>query len=97
MNQERIYTIIKAPVVSEKSTNLAQDSQTYVFKVIKDATKQEVKKAVELIFQVNVLSVTTVNCKGKVKRTRGRMGKHADSKKAYVRLAEGQTIDLASN
>ena len=96
MNPAQLYTLIKSPVVSEKSTNLAQYNQVYVFKVDKSATKEQLKKAFELAFDVNVVKITTIRQKGKAKRFRGRMGKQADFKKAFVKLAEGQVINITS-
>jgi large subunit ribosomal protein L23 len=87
--------VLLAPHVSEKSTVLAEADNQFVFKVVKDATKQEVKDAVELMFEVKVESVRVVNMKGKTKgRFQGRGGRRPDWKKAYVALAEGQDIDF---
>ena len=96
MNMGKVYNIIRRIVVSEKSSQLTQYQQCYAFVVAKDATKAEIKAAVEKIFSVDVKAVRTVNSKGKVKRFRGRLGKQANSKKAYVTIAQGQTIELGS-
>ena len=94
MNRERIYKVLVAPHISEKATLLAEAGQ-YVFRVAPDATKPEIKKAVEALFEVKVQSVQTVNIKGKTKRTARGLGKRNDVRKAYVRLADGQDIDFA--
>jgi large subunit ribosomal protein L23 len=95
MMQERIYTVIQAPLISEKSSIAAAESNQYVFKVTCDATKLEIKKAVEKLFNVKVERVQVLNVKGKVKRNRYGLAKKPSWKKAYVRLAEGHDIDLA--
>ncbi|WP_330925172.1 50S ribosomal protein L23 [Candidatus Sororendozoicomonas aggregata] len=95
MNQERIYQVLLGPHISEKATVVAERSGQYVFKVATTATKLEVKKAVEKLFEVGVKSVQTVVVKGKTKRTRHGMGKRSDWKKAYVSLEQGQEIDFA--
>ena len=89
---ERIYEIIRSPLISEKSTFISQFNY-YVFKVSPNSSKNEIKNAVENIFKVEVKSVNTLNQKGKKKRFRGKVGVRADTKKAFVKLAEGQTID----
>ncbi|MBR6877236.1 MAG: 50S ribosomal protein L23 [Neisseriaceae bacterium] len=94
MNQERLMKVILAPIVSEKSNLLAEKRNQMVFKVLKDATKTEIKAAVELLFKVEVASVTTTTIKGKVKRFGRVMGCRSDVKKAYVSLAAGQELDL---
>ncbi|MFW5444216.1 MAG: 50S ribosomal protein L23 [Methylococcaceae bacterium] len=98
MNVEnnKLASILIAPVVSEKSTNAAEDSNQFVFKVKKIATKLEIKKAVELMFDVEVDSVKVLNVKGKVKRFGRSLGKRSDWKKAYVKLKSGHDIDFAS-
>ena len=95
MNQERIYQVLLGPHISEKATVVADEHGQYVFKVAKTATKLEIKKAVEQLFEVGVQSVRTVVVKGKTKRTRHGMGKRSDWKKAYVSLEQGQEIDFA--
>ncbi len=94
MSQERLLKVLLAPHVSEKSANLA-DSNQYVFRVVSDATKSEVKGAVESLFSVKVESVNMINLKGKKKVFKGRIGKRNDIRKAIVRLAAGQEIDFA--
>jgi len=93
VNEERMYNVIVAPLVSEKSAMQAEMSGQHTFKVVPDATKLEVKRAVEKLFKVDVVSVRIANSKGKVKRQGARIGRRADSRKAIVRLAEGQDID----
>lgn len=95
MNKERLMKVLLAPVVSEKSANAGEASQV-VFKVVPDATKPEIKHAVELMFDVNVEQVRVVNVKGKNKRFGVLKGRRKDWKKAYVRLKEGQDIDFAA-
>jgi len=94
-SKERLINILLAPHVSEKSARVAEEGGQYVFRVASDATKPEIKAAVELMFEVKVDAVQVVNTAGKHKRFGGRPGKRADFKKAYVRLAPGQTIDFA--
>lgn len=96
MNQERLMKVLLSPHISEKSAMAADTGNQYVFKVITDALKPEIKGAVELMFKVNVEDVNVVNVKGKVKRHGRRMGKRSDWKKAYVTLKEGQEIDFGS-
>lgn len=96
MNQERIFKVLLGPHVSEKATNLAEANGQIVFKVDTTATKLEIKKAVEQLFNVKVDRVTTLNVKGKTKRTVRGLGKRNDWKKAYVSLEAGQDIDFAS-
>jgi len=95
MNQERIYKVVLGPHISEKAAILAEESNQYVFKVAKDASKPEVKKAVEVLFGVKVSDVRVLNVKGKVKRNRYGLAKGASWKKAYVRLEQGHEIDFA--
>ncbi|WP_395339924.1 50S ribosomal protein L23 [Ningiella sp. W23] len=94
MNQERLLKVLVAPHVSEKATLAAEGANTFVFKVSTDANKAEIKAAVELLFEVEVDNVRTVNCKGKTKRYGQNFGKRSDWKKAYVSLKEGQDIDF---
>lgn len=96
MNQERIFKVLLGPHVSEKATGLAETKDQIVFKVDTTATKLEIKKAVEQLFNVKVESVSTLNVKGKTKRTVRGLGKRNDWKKAYVSLQPGQDIDFAS-
>jgi len=95
MNQERLMTVLLGPVVSEKSARVSEQGNQFVFRVRRDATKPEIKAAVELLFEVKVDAVQVVNTQGKVKRFGARLGRRSDVKKAYVRLAAGQTIDFA--
>jgi large subunit ribosomal protein L23 len=96
MNKNRLCQILVAPRVTEKSTQVGEKSNQYVFQVVTDASKAEVKGAVEMLFDVNVESVRIVNVKGKTKAFRMRPGKRSDWKKAYVRVQEGQVIDFLS-
>ncbi|SDT00083.1 LSU ribosomal protein L23P [Halopseudomonas xinjiangensis] len=96
MNQERIFKVLLGPHVSEKATMLADSKNQFVFKVDTTATKLEIKKAIEQLFNVKVQSVSTLNVKGKTKRTVRGLGKRSDWKKAYVSLQPGQDIDFAS-
>ncbi len=95
LSDERIFEVIRSPVISEKSTFISQFNH-YVFKVSPQSTKLEIKTAVEKIFKVKVLSVNTLNQNGKLKRFKGKLGKRANTKKAFVKLAEGNTIDLTA-
>ncbi|MCV6626067.1 MAG: 50S ribosomal protein L23 [Cellvibrionaceae bacterium] len=95
MNQERIYKVLLGPVVSEKAAMAGDDANQVVFKVTTDATKAEIKAAIEQLFEVKVEGVRVLNVKGKTKRTRHGIGKRSDWKKAYVRLEQGQDIDFA--
>lgn len=96
IEQNKLANVLLAPIVSEKSTIAAEDSNRFVFKVVKVATKLEIKKAVELMFDVEVDSVQVLNVKGKVKRFGRALGKRSDWKKAYVKLKAGHDIDFAS-
>ena len=93
-HQERLMTVLQGPHFSEKSTLLAELSNQVVFKVRVDATKAEIRQAVELLFEVQVENVQVVNCRGKVKRFSQTRGRRNHWKKAYVRLAEGSQIDF---
>ncbi len=95
LSREAMYQIIRNPVITEKATRLSEHSQM-VFRVSIDASKPEIKEAIEGLFGVKVLAVNTVVQKGKTKRFKGRPGVRSDVKKAYVRLAEGQSIDLTT-
>jgi len=94
MNMERHHQIILSPVISEKSTSAADLANQVVFEVLPNATKPEVRQAVEHQFNVKVEDVQIVNVRGKVKRFGRSPGKRRNWKKAYVRLAEGQDIDF---
>ena len=96
LNQDRLLQIILAPVVSEKSTFVADKHQQVVFRVTKDACKDEIKAAVELLFKVKVDAVKVTNVKGKQKRFGRIAGRRKDWKKAYVCLEAGQEIDFAA-
>lgn len=95
MNMERMMMVIREPRISEKSTNLAEKHKQFTFKVLKDATKAEIKLAVEQMFNVNVKSVTVLNVKGKQKRFKQMLGKRNDWKKAFVTLEPDQDIDFS--
>ncbi|MEJ2764584.1 50S ribosomal protein L23 [Photobacterium sp. MCCC 1A19761] len=95
ITEERILKVLRAPHISEKATMAAENGNTIVFKVAKDATKKEIKAAVEKLFEVEVKSVNTLVAKGKTKRQGMREGRRSDWKKAYVILKEGQDIDFA--
>lgn len=94
MNDQRLYKVLLAPHVSEKTATAAEMEGRHTFRIAKDASKLEVRKAVEKLFDVNVLSVQIVNVRGKTKRFGASEGKRSDWKKAIVRLAEGQDIDF---
>jgi len=94
MNNERLSRILISPVVSEKSTRVADQSKQMVFKVLPDASKPEIRKAVEKMFDVTVTRVQVCSVKGKIKRFGQTMGRRSDWKKAYVTLAEGSDIDF---
>ena len=90
----KIFNVLRAPRVSEKTARLQEVSNQYVFEISSDATKADVKAAVEQIFDVKVEAVNVVNVKGKNKSFKFRQGKRGDWRKAYVKLAEGQSIDV---
>ncbi|SFD13368.1 LSU ribosomal protein L23P [Thiohalospira halophila DSM 15071] len=94
MNQERLMKVLLAPHVSEKTTRAAEEDNQVAFRVLPDANKLEIRKAVETLFNVDVVNVQTVYVKGKKKRFGVQQGRRKDWKKAYVRLAEGQDIDF---
>jgi large subunit ribosomal protein L23 len=96
-NQERLMNVLLAPQISEKATFVAEKNEQVIFKVVSDATKPEIKAAVELLFKVNVDSVQVANVKGKQKRFGRFMGSRKDWKKAYVCLAPGQEINFAAS
>ena len=96
MNPERMYQVILGPHVSEKSAMMTEENNQYVFKVAIDASKPEIKEAVEAVFKVVVSDLQVLNVKGKTKRSaRGRIRRKSDWKKAYVRLEVGHEIDFA--
>jgi large subunit ribosomal protein L23 len=94
-NQERLMQVLLAPQVSEKATMLAEKANQVVFVVVPDATKPEIKAAVELLFKVQVNSVRVANAKGKAKRFGKAMGRRSDVRKAFVSLMPGQEINFA--
>lgn len=94
VHEERLMTIILGPHISEKSTAVADEKHQVVFKVRRDATKREIRKAVELLFEVEVGNVTVVNISGKIKQRGSNRSRKSDWKKAYVRLAPGHDIDF---
>jgi len=96
MNQERLMMVLREPHTSEKSTVLADKLKQFTFKVLKDATKAEIKQAVELMFNVKVKDVSVLNVLGKTKRFRQMTGKRSDWKKAYVTLAANYDIDFTA-
>lgn len=94
ISNERTFEVIRSPLVSEKATFISQFNY-YVFKVSNDSSKLEIKQAVQNLFKVEVKSVNTLIQKGKQKRFRGKIGKRSAIKKAFVKLADGQTIDTS--
>lgn len=96
MNRERMYKILEAPHFSEKASRVGDRSSQYAFRVARDATKLEIKQAVEGVFDVKVRDVTTLNVKGKVKRRMRGVVKRKSWKKAYVRLEDGHDIDFSA-
>ena len=94
MNEERLTKVILGPIVAEKTARVAEQHNQVVLKVLPDANKAEIKKAVETMFNVSVENVTTLNVSGKTKRTGRYFGKRSDWKKAYVTLAEGNDINF---
>ena len=95
MNKQRIFKVILAPHVTEKSASVAGDDNLVVFKVSRDSNKREIKKAIEQLFEVVVEDVRVMTVKGKTRRTRTGLGRRSDWKKAYVRLSAGSDIDFA--
>jgi large subunit ribosomal protein L23 len=95
MREEELYDVIRAPLVTEKSTMVSESNQV-MFKVAMSATKPDIKEAVERLFNVKVLAVNTLIRKGKIRRFRGVKGQQSDFKKAIVTLEEGQTIDITT-
>ena len=96
MNQTRIFKVLLGPHFTEKATSSTSLANQVVFKVVKDATKPEIKAAVEKLFDVKVLGVSVALMKGKTKQTKHGLGKRSNWKKAYVRLEQGQEIDFAT-
>ena len=95
VSPERMYDLVRRPVVTEKSNRASEHNQV-VFVVPNDATKPEIKLAIEGLFKVKVKAVNTLRTEGKVKRFRGRIGQRSDTKKAYVTLEEGHSIDVST-
>lgn len=95
-SQDRLLQVILAPQITEKATRIADKNQQIAFKVRTDATKPEIKAAIELVFKVEVQGVTVANVGGKIKRAGRAMGKRKDWKKAYVSLKPGQEINFAA-
>jgi large subunit ribosomal protein L23 len=95
MSREKMFEIVRSPVITEKATMITERNQV-AFRVAIDASKPEIKAAIEGLFGVNVVAVNTLVQKGKTKRFRGRPGVRSDVKKAYVQLAEGQSIDMSA-
>jgi large subunit ribosomal protein L23 len=93
MNPERVFTVLREPHISEKVSILGDRANQYAFKVAVDATKAEIREAVETLFGVSVKKVTTANVKGKVKRNVRGVTRKKNWKKAYITVAEGQEID----
>jgi large subunit ribosomal protein L23 len=97
MNQERMYKVLLGAHISEKATVIADEANQFVFKVAKDATRPEIREAVEKIYEVSVKNVTVLNVKGKVKKTQRGISKKPSWKKAYVRLEDGHDIDFSES
>jgi large subunit ribosomal protein L23 len=93
MNQERMFTVLREPHISEKVSVLGDVANQYAFKVSVDASKNEIREAIETIFKVTVRNVSTVNVKGKVKRTARGLSRKKNWKKAYVTVEQGQELD----
>ena len=96
MSNERLLQVLRAPLVSEKSARIQESANQYVFEVAPTATKADVKMAVEELFKVNVKAVNVLNVKGKTKAFKGRLGGRGGFRKAYVSLADGQTVDIVA-
>ncbi len=94
MNRKRLMKVLLSPIVSEKSTRLADKNNQFAFKVMTDASKPEIRRAVELMFNVKVKKVQVSNMNGKVKKSGQTLGRRANWKKAYVTLLEGHDIDF---
>ncbi len=94
MNQERLLQVLLAPQISEKATYVADKHEQVIFRVASDATKPEIKAAVEMLFKVEVEAVQVANVKGKVKRFKGAVGRRKGWKKAFVSLKPGQEINF---
>ena len=95
-NTYQLAGVLEAPIISEKSTNAAEKNKQFVFKVLKTASKKQVKNAVEVMFSVEVDSVHVLNVKGKQKRAGKTLGQRSDWKKAYVKLKPGNDIEFSA-
>ena len=95
LTQAEMYALVRSPVITEKATAVSEHNQV-IFRVALDATKRDVKAAIEGLFDVKVDAVNTIRVEGKVKRFRGRIGNRSDYKKAIVTLAEGSRIDVTT-
>ncbi len=95
MSPERVYQVIRRPIISEKSTRVAERHNQIMFEVDRKATKIEIREAIEKIYGVRVLSVQVANRKGKTKRFRNSLGARSDQRKAFVRLQAGDDIDFS--
>jgi large subunit ribosomal protein L23 len=95
LTRQQMYDIVRAPIITEKGTALSEHNQV-IFRVALDATKREIKTAIEGLFDVKVDAVNTIRVAGKTKRVRGRPGRRSDYKKAIVTLAEGSSIDVTT-
>ncbi len=93
MNQERLFTVLREPLISEKVSIMGDKANQYAFKVAVDATKAEIREAVETLFKVDVNKVTTANVKGKLKRNAHGVTRRKNWKKAYITVAAGQELD----
>lgn len=94
MNKERLMKVLLGPLLSEKTNIASETSGQFAFRVVTDATKREIARAVELLFEVEVAGVQVVNVKGKIKRSGRMLGRRQDWRKAYVRLKPGHNIDF---
>ena len=94
-DEGRLSQVLVAPIISEKATRIGEKQNQVLFKVLRDATKPEIKAAVELLFKVEVKAVQVANQKGKTKRFGGRTGRRDHTKKAYVALKPGQELNLS--
>jgi large subunit ribosomal protein L23 len=97
MKKIDLYNVLIKPIISEKSNLVAEKKEEIVFKVLKSATKQDIRDAFEMVFSVKVAKVSVINVKGKVKRFSRFTGRRSDWKKAYISLVPGQKFDLATN
>ncbi len=95
ISQERMYEVIRSPVVTEKSTFISEYNQI-VFNVAIDSSKREIKEAIEKLFKVKVKNVNTLRQNGKIKRFKGTVGKRPEFKKAFITLEEGNSIDVTT-